>query len=206
MRSPVSLTRRRVRLKNPKLLYTKDELPTWNEFHEFILKGNFKFDNGIDTEIDPYWKYPSQLMKLMWSCNQLNKFLFDDNVQNTSFWLTNDVTADIMGGYFRVFEKRNKDFPNVKFLIYHCINPTTRKYSDFITNDTYREDIENFFYKEDVRICLKMFYNPTNERIHIDQKFHKFLYSSEDSEFIQTINRIAAEVTSYYKDPIGWKE
>jgi len=193
-------------MKDSRLLFTKDELPTWNEFHEFILRGNFKFDNKTDTEIDPYWKYPSQLMKLAWTCNQLNKILFDTNVQNMSFWLVDDIFIDIAPGYFSLMEKKNKDFENVRFLIYHCINPTTRKYSEFITNNCCRYDIEEFFYKDKISVELKLFLNATNEVINLRQPLYKYFFGPSTDEFIHVVNQLTAEVKSYYKDPIGWKE
>ena len=192
-------------MKDPRLLFTKDELPTWNEFYQFILKGNFVFDSEIDTKIDPYWKYPSQLMRLAWCCNQLNKFLFERNEGNVSFWLIDNVTIDFMPKYFAKCEEKNKDFPNVRFLIYHCKNPTTGKYSEFITNDSYRYDIEGFYYKEKFNIKLGMFFHPSEERIHYNIPFHKYIRYSEDTDFIRVINDLTSEVKSYYEDPIGWK-
>ena len=106
-------------------LYCKDELPTWEELYNFYLKGIYDYDYSRDTEIDPYWKRPAQLMQLMWFCNQLNKFCLEGDFD------------------FKVQFTLGNESPNNPS-IYTCKIPSTNQYSIFITNRHPRADIDNY--------------------------------------------------------------
>ena len=66
-------------------LYTKNELPTWNEvYNEYWLKTiNIYIPDSSDPDMhieDPYWKIPRRIVLLAMIANQLNKMLFEDNM------------------------------------------------------------------------------------------------------------------------------
>lgn len=57
-------------------LYTKEELPTWNEVY------NEWYQNVYDENIlDTYWKIPKQAYLNAIICNQFNKMVFEDGYQ-----------------------------------------------------------------------------------------------------------------------------
>lgn len=68
-------------------LYTKNELPTWDEvYNEFYKKELFFYDpkNPKDKyDLDPYWKIPRKLYLFATICNQFNKMLFENNYKDT---------------------------------------------------------------------------------------------------------------------------
>lgn len=58
-------------------LYTKEELPTWNEVY------NEWYQNVYDENIlDTYWKIPKQAYLNAIICNQFNKMVFEDGYQD----------------------------------------------------------------------------------------------------------------------------
>lgn len=62
-------------------IYTKEELPTWNEIYTDFYKGNINYYHSKSNdqyELDMYWKIPRKKVILVTMCNQLNKLLYED--------------------------------------------------------------------------------------------------------------------------------
>lgn len=155
---------------NTNLLFTKDELPTWEELIGIISKKEYSYDPDRDTELDSYWKIPSKLMELMWLCNQLNKFAIEQNKPHR-FTL-------MMEHHVIKIEKPND------FIIFTAKIPTTKKFSDFITNNHQRYDIAKF----------------------IPHKTDIILVDSFRKDFQHIIDDLCQDVIEYYKEPVGWKD
>jgi len=176
-------------------IYSKDELPTWDEMYQFYKKNIFDmFINSTDNEIDPYWKYPRELILLALVCNQFNKMIFEDGV---------DITPLIDKYNLKMF----------KFLIYPCSgriieskvvpppiysipHPETGKLSIFITNDHPRFSIGDFqvFYPEEDRICLSAAFNRDP---HLEW---------ENNIVRDAIDLLMKPIVDYFENGIGWKD
>ena len=112
-------------------VYCKDELPTWEEIHNFLKAGRYDYEPYRDDEVtDPYWKRPRQKIMLAWICNQLNKLCIDNKLLYTQFNLVGLERDDI-------------PVSAIPFTVYTCKIPSTNKWSIYITNDRLRTDIDS---------------------------------------------------------------
>ena len=81
-------------------LYAKEELPTWNEIYEW-LKTPRALMYSPDTEegkvMDPYWKVPAVKYRLATVCNQFNKMLFEDGMEQKLIDYFNNLPNGLAG-------------------------------------------------------------------------------------------------------------
>lgn len=60
--------------------YTKEDLPTWNEIYRVFYKRKItEYFPGVDTDEDPYWKLPLNMVIIAMMANQFNKMLVEDD-------------------------------------------------------------------------------------------------------------------------------
>lgn len=66
-------------------IYTKEELPTWDEvYNEWYKNQQFIYDQDDEKcqKMDLYWKIPHSIYLLITVCNQLNKMLYEDGYKD----------------------------------------------------------------------------------------------------------------------------
>ena len=141
-------------------IYSKDELPTWEELYKFYKEENFEYSRyDYDIPTDPYWKRPRKVVLLALICNQLNKMLYEDNVDITSLIDKYNLKMFkflLFPCHFKIIED-----PVVPPPIYSIPHPETGKFSIFITNEHPRFSIDDFqkFHPETDNICLSVAFN-----------------------------------------------
>lgn len=80
-------------------IYTKEELPTWNEMYNEFYKGEVIFYDPNDPNhqiADLYWKIPHRKYLVSVICNQFNKMIFEDGFKDRLFEMVgNQIHAKI---------------------------------------------------------------------------------------------------------------
>lgn len=74
-------------------MYTKEELPTWDEiYNEWYKSGHIIYDpNDVhDQVIDLYWKIPHKVYLLLTICNQFNKMIYEDGYKDQIIKMISD--------------------------------------------------------------------------------------------------------------------
>jgi len=183
-------------------LYCKDELPTWAElYNDFWMKKTFNYDSkNIEHQtLDQYWKIPYRKILLAQICNQLNKMIFEDDVDVISFLNT---TFKLGCTDFRyLLMKKDSDitgidktlmFAGLPPQVYTCKIPSTGNHSIFITNKHPRIDIDDL----DDQFQLVGIVDNDLRSIKPDNK----------DIFMSTIEFIILEAIKYFEDGIGWKD
>jgi hypothetical protein len=174
-------------------LWAKEELPTWSElYHKFYLPQVYTYDPEIDKEIDPYWKIPKKKLLLGQVCNQLNKYIHEDNI-DISPYLEKYRLSNINKIFFYLYNDKislsdGKGFS--QFPIYTWKIPSTGAYSIFITNNYPRIDINSL----DGVVSLhtqSITYNGLKSFQMIDYRLIQFLLE---------------DLISYFKDQVDWKD
>ena len=127
---------------NSFFLYANNELPCWWEFKDFLVSRNPKFNPETDVKLNPYWKIPDVLHKLMVYANQLNKFIVEDRMNDKCFILY--IPEDPVETFLA---PKTEEYSGWRFPIYTCKIPSTGKYDIFIRNDYKRFDIAEYLGK-----------------------------------------------------------
>lgn len=80
-------------------IYTKEELPTWNEMYNEFYKEKAIFYDPKDPNhqiADLYWKIPHRKYLVSIICNQFNKMIFEDGFKDRLFEIVgNQIHAKI---------------------------------------------------------------------------------------------------------------
>lgn len=187
-------------------IYDKECLPTWDEIYNKFYKNQiFKYDpDNQEHQIlqDVYWKRPSRKLLLAWTCNQLNKMIFEDGIDVVEF-INNKYGVSFDKLHFIIIEdsliKEGAILPEciVDLIdlkgppkIYSCKIPSTNQYSVFQTKHP-QINIDDLI--GHVRIVAAA---STDVGISIPTY----------DELLDIINFILKDIINYFENGIGWKD
>ena len=182
------------------LMYTKDELPTWNEiYNDFVI--HLRSQGTLDVltqdenyvKLDSYWQIPRGILIMGLMCNQLNKLAIDRSSILRFYIGTPNDTRDIHS-----LQDLYKKPP-----IYTCENPDTGELSIFITD------------KEYPRIELSELYEQYGLDLHVvftvyasTPIVYKLAQEYVDIEAISSMieENLLSDVIEYFENGIGFKD
>ena len=164
-------------------IYTKEELPTWDEvYNEWYKNQQFIYDPDDEKcqKMDLYWKIPHSIYLLATVCNQLNKMIYEDGYKDELLEYLNSTSLfSQLGPVENVYE-----FKDILFIGSDCLMKQVHdkaKSKDFIKYLTeywgLSYDVSPVIYSiklpngEDNPFII----NKNQRRIYIDQtqEFHK---------------------------------
>lgn len=204
-------------------MYSKDELPTWEELYRVYENKIFYFDptNPDHQSKDLYWKYHHRKMLLIWTCNQLNKFLYEDENGNPTYmeeflkWINENYTFDsnidkvafaisqITTGLCQsnrmsmFMDRMMENNPEFKVPpIYTCKLPRTHERSIFASNNM-SIDIDEL---DDGFLTLEIFFRSGSQLYTLPR-------NTSYTKLYDAIEKIFSDhkVLEYYNDFVGWK-
>ena len=184
-------------------IFSKDELPTWNEmYNDWYKQRIFSFKNDSKSELDPYWKIPRNLYLLAAACNQLNKHVLEDGVDLKE--LESILDMEVYGIKFTLHEfGRPIYFDAEEPPIYTFPNPNGL-IDPFITNQHERIkviDMDNVYLMIHVNggtiADKKSAYRAKRGRYALG------LYSKE---FIPVLEYFMKPYKEYFENGVGWKD
>lgn len=192
-------------------IYTKEELPTWNEvYQEFYEKfGATFYDPGNPYHVEPdhYWKIPRYKYLLAIVCNQFNKMIWEDGYK--------DPLMDF------VMREVDTDAYHMRFFLgdFKCINENKRMVWKIHPMDKepmiYTFPFPNgqpnpFIIDKDIKRCTITEMFSDNEFLHLVPVvyFNDGIVALDDESEVSKsiIEFMMKPFASYFEDGIGWKE
>ena len=209
-------------------LYCKEELPTWDElYNDFIKPKSFTFDpsDKQHLKLDSYWKIEKRKLILAWSCNQINKLLFEDDMKQSVLEFLHSIKMKFPN--LNTMNNRNKLFTDIRFMIlegdskdhdniskilnksiihtrneppiiYHQKLPKTNEPSIFTTKYP-RYDIDDF--KKNLELIMVI----SDADVGYNRN-STFVLLSDTPGFKEIIDFIFKSIYEYFENGIGWKD